>query len=106
MADRFERERGRAPGHGLCAHKWNALQMPDSTGKFIRGRRTLEIDPERPLFKNSASETKDFRLRNSPKTGFPDRSLGCNVKCEMSSVKRQMYLPNDRLTQLISSAGN
>src|SRR5437868_2317410 len=36
----------------------------------------LEIDPERPLFENSASETKDFRRRNSPKTGFPDRSLG------------------------------
>src|SRR5438067_12371218 len=35
----------------------------------------LEIDPERPLFENSASETKDFRRRNSPKTGFPDRSL-------------------------------
>ena len=37
---------------------------------------TLEIDPERPIFKISASETKDFRRRKSPKTGFPDRSLG------------------------------
>src|SRR5882762_6300212 len=36
----------------------------------------LEIDPERPIFKNSSSETKDFCRRKWSKTGFPDRSLG------------------------------
>src|SRR5262249_51357004 len=35
----------------------------------------LEIDPERPIFKISAPETKDFRRRKWPKTGFPDWSL-------------------------------
>src|ERR1041385_7946944 len=35
----------------------------------------LEIDPERPFFQNSVSETKNLRSRNLPKTGFPDRSL-------------------------------
>ena len=34
---------------------------------------SLGIDPERPLSENSASETKSLRLRNAPKTGFPDR---------------------------------
>src|SRR6266403_1463740 len=36
----------------------------------------LEIDPERPFFENSVSETKSLRSQNSPTTAFPDRSLG------------------------------
>ncbi len=36
----------------------------------------LEIDPERPFFENSVSETKSLRSQNSPKRAFPDRSLG------------------------------
>jgi len=50
----------------------------------------LEIDPERPIFKNSSSETKDFRRRKWSKTGFPDRSLvDCNGKIGTSEFLEQ-----------------
>src|SRR5205823_1144373 len=44
--------------------------------RFDFCHRLLEIDPERPFSENSTSETKGLQLRNPPKPGFPDRSLG------------------------------
>ncbi len=81
-----------------CLRGYRGLDNLWSVGEGTGNRKQINVkidhnfsqkhlgdDPERPLFENPASETKDFRRRNQPKTGFPDRPLG-NVNVSVERV--------------------